>query len=204
MSMFTLMSAAADEAILALAGGIALIVAATALDIAPAAAQTVLYGENPAAQCHSAVTNPHPGQAAVKLCNDALATPGLSATDRAATLVNRSLALKELGQIDQASADVTAALALAPDLSDAHIARGNLLQAQGQAAAAIAAYNQALAGHPTRPAAAYLNRAAAHETVGQVRLAYADLKEAARIEPNWVRPQEELSRFQVVRKMASN
>ena len=48
-----------------------------------------------------------------------------------------------------------------------------------------------------RPAVAYLARGIAHEQLGELQAAYADLMRARELEPKWTQPGEYLARNEV-------
>jgi predicted RNA polymerase sigma factor len=64
---------------------------------------------------------------ALQLCDQAMATPGLSGMPLAAALLNRGRTLTNLGRPKEAVADLTRAIALAPGSSTATIIAASLI-----------------------------------------------------------------------------
>jgi tetratricopeptide (TPR) repeat protein len=115
--------------------------------------------------------------------------------------VNRGIIHMQGRDIESAVADYRAAIAIDPDLAEAHVNLGiALLHRGGQDQAAIETLTRALEMKPTRPEVALYTRAVAHEMVGNVREAFEDYSAAAAAAPDWKEPAEQLKRFSVERK----
>jgi len=154
--------------------------------------------------CFDAAQQDRPSPRGIALCSRALGSRKLLPHDRAATLVNRGILFGRDRNFAAAIADYDAALAVDPDLAEAHINKGIALNALGgHAEAAIAELTQGLALHPANAAIAYYARGIADEMAGAVRDAYADYNQAARLAPDWEAPADELRRFAVVRAKKS-
>ena len=98
--------------------------------------------------------------------------------------VDRGLALKDMGQIEQALADYSQAIALDPNHSGAYNNRGNAYYAQGEYEQAIADYNRALEIDPQN-AYAFHNRGLAFKAQGGLEQALADFNKAIEIDDNY-------------------
>jgi len=98
-----------------------------------------------------------------------------------------------------AQADFDKAGALNPKRGEPWLNMGVLQFKQGNSRAAIALFDKALELGTGEPEIAYFGRGLAHEDVGDLRSAYADLRRAAELRPNWSQPAQELVRYQVRR-----
>ncbi len=115
-------------------------------------------------------------------CLGSFAVPSgdLVRTQMASGLVNRASSFKDGGRLDRASAEVLAAVELAPDSAFAHFVLGVIKEAQGEYVAAEAAYADALAIDPGLAEAAgnlagrWILRGNAAEAVPVLRRALED------------------------------
>jgi tetratricopeptide (TPR) repeat protein len=121
-------------------------------------------------------------------------------SDRAAALNNRSVLHFERAEYDAAMADSTAALKLDDSLVEAVVNRGSIFLSEHRPDAAAANFTRALTLAPAHPEKIYFNRAMAREDMGDLHGAYADYAEAAQLDPQWDQPQQQLSRFTIVRQ----
>ena len=106
-------------------------------------------------------------------------------------LANRGLLRIQSGRLDEAVADLEAAIRLRPDRYQAHTTLGQVLQGKGRLDDAYAAFDRAIACHPepTVLAGLYRTRALIYAsrrdiTPGQKDSALRDLEEAIRLEPD--------------------
>ncbi|WP_448577352.1 tetratricopeptide repeat protein [Thermaurantiacus sp.] len=167
---------------------------------APADAAVSIIGGGLARECYLAAESKFERSMALDVCNRALQTEVLKLRDRAATLVNRGIIHMQARDLKRALADYDAALALMPDLAEAHVNRGiALLHKGGVDREAVAALTRGLELKPMRPEVAYYTRAVAHEILGDARAAYEDYQAAAAARPGWEDPIEQLKRFSVQR-----
>jgi tetratricopeptide (TPR) repeat protein len=165
------------------------------------AAATILGGSNAGRDCYLAAELKRETRSSIAICTRALDVDALSRRDRSATLVNRGIIHMQGRDIESAVADYRAAIAIDPDLAEAHVNLGiALLHRGGQDQAAIETLTRALEMKPTRPEVALYTRAVAHEMVGNVREAFEDYSAAAAAAPDWKEPAEQLKRFSVERK----
>ena len=180
---------------LSLSAGVAL--ALVPLSAANAAIYTV--GGPLAEQCYQAALAQDDRGSAVDGCTRALNEEGLPKPDRAATFVNRGIVHMVRGHSAEADADFNAALALNSDLPDAWLNKGFLRIRDGHGREALPLLEEGIKRKPQREALAYFARGVAYEQIGDLRLAYADLRRAHDMEPGWGLPSEYLSRYRVAR-----
>ncbi|MFN7397764.1 MAG: tetratricopeptide repeat protein [Sandaracinobacter sp.] len=165
------------------------------------AAATILGGSSAGRDCYLAAELKRDTRSSLAVCTRALDVDGLSRRDRAATLVNRGIIHMQARDLESAVQDYRAAIAIEPDLAEAHVNLGiALLHRGGQDQAAIETLTRALEMKPARPEVALYTRAVAHEMVGNVREAFEDYSAAAAAAPEWKEPVEQLKRFSVERK----
>jgi tetratricopeptide (TPR) repeat protein len=151
--------------------------------------------------CREAADALRPSRGQLALCNRSITQPGLSLPLRLAMLMNRGAARLKSGQVERAVADFDLAIKAAPGLAEAWVNKGVAVsRIEGRAAEAIALISHGLEIGPKSPARAYFARAQANEVAGNLRAAMEDFAAAARADPEWPAPAEELKRFQVERR----
>lgn len=133
-------------------------------------------------------------------CDLALNTQALSAEDRVATHVNRGILKNIREDYEGANADFDRALAMNPRQAEAWLNKGVMFLNQGNSEAAGEMAERAIALGTRKPALALYVRAVSNEDAGKVKAAYADLVQAAQLDPGWSLPQRELKRYKVVRQ----
>ncbi len=168
----------------------------------PALAQDAAEPEPPAALiCREAADAVRPNRRQLSRCDRAIAQPGLPLPVRLAMLLNRGSARVKAGQLAGAVADFDLAIKAAPGVAEAWINKGiALARIEGRATEAIALITHGLEIGPKSPARAYFARAQAHEVAGNLKAAMEDFAAAARADPDWPAPAEELKRFHVERR----
>jgi len=118
---------------------------------------------------------------AIEACSAVLALNARGLTD---ARVMRGWCLSELGDVEGAFEDLSAALALSNERSDVHEAYGDLCMAHRHLQEAYAAYGQAARrSEPLDPRLAY-KRALPQLALGQLSLAQQELVKALRISPH--------------------
>jgi len=178
--------------------------AAAGWSSAAGAAVTILGGSTAGRDCYVAAELKRETRASLDVCTRALDVDAMSRRDRAATLVNRGIIHMQARDLENAVADYRAAIAIEPDLAEAHVNLGiALLHRGGQDQAAIDILTRALEMNPARPEVAFYTRAVAHELVGNVREAFEDYSAAAAAAPEWKEPAEQLKRFSVERRQTA-
>ena len=162
-----------------------------------AGGRVVVYGKSQAEACyHSSQLRVGTSQA-LDECNRALAEEPLSEHDRVATYVNRGIVKVHMGSAEAADRDFDRAIELDPSEPDSYLNKGLLRLRQDQSAAAIPLIEQAIAKQTSMPALAHYARGLAHERLGNLKAAYADLQRARALDPGWRLPIEQLARYQV-------
>lgn len=151
--------------------------------------------------CREAAEARPPGRKLLGRCDRALQTPGLALPVRLAMLMNRGIARLNSSQPERAAADFDLAIRAAPGLAEAWINKGvALTRLPGRTDEAVALISHGLGIGPKEPARALFARAQAHETAGRLRDAMEDYAAAARADPDWPAPGEELKRFRIERR----
>lgn len=154
-----------------------------------------------AAPCRAAAESARPDRGLVRRCTTQLGRPGLAPPLRLAMLLNRGIAWLKSAQPVRAAADFDLAIQAAPGLAEAWINKGlALTRIEGRAAEAVALISHGIELGPKEPARAYFARAQALELDGKLREAMEDFAAAAKADPNWAAPAEELKRFRVERR----
>jgi|CXWL01.1.fsa_nt_gi tetratricopeptide (TPR) repeat protein len=172
-------------------------IAASIVTAAPASAVTMYVGGGPSRDCYQAARNQRGDNRALELCNESLGAEMLTASGRAATLVNRGIVYLNRGDAARAMVDFDAAIELDPNMAEGHTNRGLVLLRQANYQGAIQAISRGLELDPVEPEKAYYNRAVAFEELQNIRAAYADYRRAAELAPGWDVAQSELTRFRV-------
>ena len=185
----------------------AYLVTACVLSLAASAAQAqvIVLGDSTAAACYQAAEFGTMGlRDGFDVCTQALNVPGLSLRDRAGTYVNRAVIRMRAGDYQGALTDSESGIKLVGSLGEAHVNRGAALLNLSRAPEGLIAINTGLANGSGRLHLVYYNRAAAKELTGDVRGAYYDYRMAVELRPDFALANEQLQRFQVVRRAASN
>lgn len=169
--------------------------------LAPTMAQTAPADPAIARPCRDAAEAVRPSRRQLAACDRAIARPGIEMPVRLAMLMNRGVARTRAGQIERAVQDFDLAIKAAPALPEAWINKGvALTRLPGRAEEAIALISHGISIGPRDPARAYFARAQAQEIAGRLREAMEDYGAAARADPQWAAPAEELKRFHVERR----
>jgi tetratricopeptide (TPR) repeat protein len=174
--------------------------AVAVLSILPTSAATAgvfTLGGPMAVHCYDAAQARSATAAAIESCERSLAEEPLTDQDRAATLVNRGILYMLQAQFDVAERSYDAAARLDPASPDPWLNKAFIRLRQGRGEAALPLLEKALTLRPRREALAYYARGIAREQTGDLRLAYADLRQAAALEPSWALPAQELARYEL-------
>lgn len=165
---------------------------------APAISAESVIGAGRAQVCFKDAERDYASDLAVRNCTDALDQEALSRADRVATHVNRGILRHRLGQSEAALADYDRALALGPTEAEAYLNKAaTLFKLEGRWREALPLFTAALERKTRRPEIAYFGRGLTHELAGDLRAAYADLKKASELAPEWELPARELARYSV-------
>jgi tetratricopeptide (TPR) repeat protein len=183
-----------------IAGG-ALIVSAPAFATSPPV-QTFSGAENASYTCATAAASAQARGTAtdgdLAACTMAVNLAGDSKGRLAAALTNRGVMHLARAEYAGTIADSSAALQVDGKFAEALVNRGVALMLQGRPGDAVTDISKGLALAPSHAERAYFNRAMAREDMGDLRGAYLDYREAAKMDPSWDRPKKELARFTVV------
>ncbi|MEI6487216.1 MAG: hypothetical protein WCO11_13260 [Sphingomonadales bacterium] len=151
--------------------------------------------------CRIAAAADAPSRRDLARCDHVIRQPGLAPPTRLAMLLNRGIVRLRLQQTALAIADFDLAIRAAPGLAEAWINKGIALsRVPGGAAEAVALISRGIELGPKEPARALFARAQAQEAAGRLRDAMEDYGAAARADPDWPAPAEELKRFRVERR----
>ena len=169
---------------------------------APAGAQTPASSESALAQpCRIAADSVRPSRSQIRRCTAAIGQAGIAPPVRLAMLINRGIAQLKARQPQRAADDFDLAIKAAPALAEAWINKGiALTRLEGRAEEAVALISHGIELGPKEPARAFFARAQARELVGELRGAMEDYAAAAKADPDWPAPGEELKRFRVERR----
>ena len=165
--------------------------------VAPAAASVITIGNGLARSCYLATEARQASFSSISICDQALEDATLIRHDLAATHVNRGIMYLLRKEHDAAGRDFDRAIAIDPGQPEAWLNKAVLEMRLGRTAAALPLASRAVELNTTRPALAYYIRGIAHEAAGDVKAAYADLRRAQQLEPEWSYPTEELKRYKV-------
>ena len=171
--------------------------AALLTGITPAQGAVVTMGSSYAEACYRAADARVFHQRAVNECNQALANEALMRDDRVGTLVNRGILRMLAGNLQDANRDFDAAIALDSGEPEAWLNKAIASMNGGNSKAALPMIDKAIELKTTKPQVAYFVRGLAHEDLGNLNAAYADLRRAQSLAPKWRDPGVELARYQV-------
>lgn len=173
-----------------------LLIAVMLAGAAPAFAQ-----DAPIDPCREVADAVKPTRGQLGRCDRAIRRPDLPSAVRLAMLMNRGIGRLRAHQIDKALADFDLAIRAAPGLPEAWINKGiALARVPGSSAEAVALISHGIELGPKEPARALFARAQAQEAAGNLKEAMEDYGAAARADPDWPAPAEELKRFRVERR----
>ncbi len=166
-----------------------------------AGASPAMAQDAPFDPCREVAEATRPTRGQLGRCDRAIAQPGLALPVRLAMLMNRGIGRLRAQQIDKALADFDLAIKAAPGLPEAWINKGiALARLPGNSAEAVALISHGIELGPKEPARALFARAQAQEAAGNLKEAMEDYGAAARADPDWPAPAEELKRFRVERR----
>ncbi len=171
--------------------------AAAIVSAGAANAAVLVVGSGWARGCYQAAVRESSTDTSLETCDMALSQQPLDRDNRSATYVNRGIIHLNRSETREALSDFDRAVALTPNLAEAHTNRAAALLDAGDYRGAIAAVDRALGLQPNEPHKAYFIRAAAYEELGDNSSAYRDYRHAAELAPDWRPARAELTRFSV-------
>jgi len=161
-------------------------------------AQSLVIGDGGAQECYYSVKHGDPGRAStIKKCTTALKDPNLSKKDEAATHVNLGILLMRAKQYDASRAQYKRAIEMQPKLSEAYINYAANLIYLGDFAEAISASNKGIELGTNKMPEALYNRAMAYDNMKRYDEAYADLKKALTLRPDWAPALRAIDNYEV-------
>ena len=167
---------------------------------APIGAAVSRVGGSAATTCYHAAMARDASTHAIAECNAAIDRDAIPFNDLVASYVNRGVLNLVRSDYRAAEIDFNQAVALQGNQPEAWLNKGIARYQQGDYQSAREMFTRALALKTDYAALAYFGRGLANEDSGDIRGAYVDLQQAARLNPKWDAPQEQLKRFKVVRK----
>lgn len=170
------------------------------MGMAQTGAMVVNVGGSAARSCYLSAEARDASSKAMGGCDMAVQQGPLDSHNLVASHVNRGILHLVRNSYPDAEADFDRAMALSPNQPEAWLNSGIAQLEQGRAAAAEPRFEKALALRTTAPAIAYYGLALAKEDRGDLRGAYADLKRATELSPQWTAPVRELKRYRLARK----
>lgn len=171
--------------------------AAAVIPLTSASAAVLTLGGALSHICYQAAVEGDGRASAIEGCNRALQEESLAAPDKAATFVNRGIVLMSGGHIREADADFDTALRLQQNLPDAWLNKGFLKLREGAGRDALPLIQRAMDEGAGNRALAAFARGVAHEQIGDLPAAYADLKRARELAPGWDLPRDYLASYHV-------
>jgi len=130
-------------------------------------------------------------------CDRAILDGKLRLKDLVASHVNRGVIHMAMGNPKLALSDINRALSLDSDTGEAYVNRGNLWFFAKQLNNAIADYDKAIELGIEKPHIAHLNRAMAHEQLGDLSKAKLDYQRALSYQNQWPQAQTRLDRVNI-------
>jgi tetratricopeptide (TPR) repeat protein len=165
----------------------------------PAHAGVSVLNGSFAEACYKAAEQHNITLESMNTCDRAFSDQALSSQDRLATYVNRGIVRMLRSDYDRAHDDFSNAMQMDPQRSEPYLNMGILELRQGKSADAVPLFSKAIELGTELPEVAYYGRGLANEDTGNVKAAYADLKQAASLKPTWDAPRRDLARYKVSR-----
>lgn len=161
---------------------------------------TVTIGGGSASSCFRAAAAHDTSTQALDECNAALNYDLLTQDNEVASYVNRGILHLLRTDYPSAEADFSRAMSIQPNQAEAWLNMAIAHYRQGRSESAVTLFGRSIELRTQRPAIAYFGRALAREDRGDIKGAYADLRRASELRPDWGAPVNELKRFRILRK----
>ena len=175
-------------------------IAASILPLSAATGAILTVGGPLASLCYRSALAQDGRSFAIEGCTRALNEESLARPDRAATYVNRGIVNMSGGHFTDADADFDRALRISSNLPDGWLNKGFLRLRQGDGRAALPLIQKGIDMGAGRQALAIFARGVAYEQMGDFRSAYADLRRAQALEPDWSMPREYLATYRLAQR----
>lgn len=168
------------------------------MGMAQTGASVITVGGTPASSCYSAAATGDASAQGLASCNQVISGEIGPFNHLVASYVNRGILRLHQKDVPGAEADFDQAIALDPAQAEAWLNKGVARYNQGDPKTAAKLFDRAIQLKTVNPALAYFGRGLAHEDIGNIKAAYADLRRASELNPGWAAPAEELKRYRVV------
>lgn len=167
----------------------------------PAIAAEMVIGSGRARVCYLDAEKERASAIAIRNCTEAIELDNLSRDDRVATHVNRGILESRVGDHVRALADYDRAIALDGNEAEAYLNKAaTLFKLEDRWRDAMPLFTLALEKRTKRPELAYFGRGLGHELSGNLKAAYADLKMASTLAPDWPLAPRELARYSIKKR----
>jgi tetratricopeptide (TPR) repeat protein len=164
-----------------------------------AVAQSLVIGNGDGNICYMKVKIGDPGRAStIRLCKKALTSGEMSQKDMAATHVNLGILHMRAKDYAGARAAYDKALRISPNLAEAYINLSANLIYMGDFNGALDAVNESINLDTDKMPEALYNRSVAYDNLRRDNEAYADLKRALALRPDWPPALRALENYDVV------
>lgn len=173
---------------------------ATAIPLSGAGSAILTVGGPLSHLCYKAAVAADGRVSALEGCTRALQEESLATPDMAATYVNRGIVLMSGGRFSDADSDFDAALRIGGKLPDGWLNKAFLRLRQGDGRGALPLIQKAVDAGAPNDAMVTFARGVAHEQMGELNLAYAELVRARELAPRWSLPREYLASYQPRRR----
>jgi tetratricopeptide (TPR) repeat protein len=169
----------------------------SAIPLSGAAAAVLTIGGPLSHLCYESAVAADGRSSAIDGCTRALQEESLATPDVAATYVNRGIVLMSGGRFDQADADFDSALKLRGNLPDGWLNKAFLRIRRGDGRGAMPLIQKAIDAGAGNRALVTFARGVAHEQMGELDAAYADLTRAREMAPRWALPRDYLASYRI-------
>jgi len=172
---------------------------------ATVSAQVFVGGNGAPQQCYTSAKIGNPGtKGAIRICEEALETVGISRKNKAATHTNLGVLLMRKGDNQDAQTQYKHAIDLRPNAAEVYINYAASLIYTGEYQNAISTINKAIDLETSKMPEALFNRAMAYDRQQNYTAAYKDLKQALLLKPEWPAALKALDNYSVSTRAKTN